>query len=70
MRTNDRKYCYRGLSMSDSPYGWCIEGNDIPDNASGILEWCYDRNDARDRLNRMRQTGEFTDLQIAQDSRP
>ena len=59
------KYTYRNLSMADSPDGWHVGGCDDFENSAGILEWCYDRSDAMDRLNRMQQTGEFSQLVAA-----
>lgn len=33
---------------------------------SGVLEWCYDEADAKNRLAKMQSAGHFEDLEIGQ----
>lgn len=59
-------YEYRGLPCSIAPDEqlWCISGVDKLDNSGGILEWCYDEEDANERLQMMSRYPErFTGLE-------
>lgn len=59
------RYNYRGLGMNiaDDDTRWCIVGTDIANNSDGILEWCYDREDAQRRLSKMQRFSQFNNLQ-------
>jgi hypothetical protein len=61
-------YVFRGLPFSCSTDLWYVGGNDLR-GGSGVLEWCYDEQDAKHRLSLMQQHVRFTDLNAAPDSR-
>ncbi|MCC5610983.1 hypothetical protein LC612_30600 [Nostoc sp. CHAB 5834] len=50
------EYEYRNLPCSIVPdeYLWTVSGNDCR-GGSGVLEWCYDKDDAEHRLELMQQ---------------
>ena len=50
-------YRYRGLpcSIAKDEDLWCINGGDRINGGCGVLEWCYDEEDALYRLERMRK---------------
>lgn len=50
-------YECRGLPCSIAPDGelWCVSGADKLDNSGGVLEWCYDEEDAKEILQKMNQ---------------
>lgn len=59
-------YVYRGLPCSEAT--WSIGGNG-PRDGSGVLEWCYDLEDAKQVLDRMRrQPARFLSLTIYDDN--
>lgn len=58
-------YRYRGLpcSIAKDEGLWCINGGDRINGGCGVLEWCYDEDDARHRLEKMREhPHQFQDL--------
>lgn len=57
-------YKYRNLPCTAGD--WCVTGQDSSGGhySGGILEWCYDRKDAKDRLNQMKQFPQFSELKI------
>lgn len=58
-------YEYRSLPCSIAPDEelWCVSGADKLDNSGGILEWCYDEEDAKEVLRKMSQYPDrFSDL--------
>jgi hypothetical protein len=58
-------YVYRGLPCSIAPDEqlWTVGGQDRMDNSGGVLEWCYDMQDAMAVLEAMaRHPGRFTNL--------
>ena len=58
-------YRYRGLpcSIAEDERLWCINGGDRLNGGGGVLEWCYDADDAKCRLERMREHPyQFRDL--------
>lgn len=55
-------YKYRNLPCTDLV--WCIFGHDNLRKMSGVLEWCYDRSDAENRLAQMKQFSQFEDLTV------
>lgn len=59
----NRKYKYRNLPCNIQPDEklWCIVGQDNF-GGGGVLEWCYDREDAEERLQEMKASGEFKNL--------
>lgn len=56
-------YRYRGLpcSITSDEKLWFVEGVDAR-GGSGVLEWCYDKADATDRLAEMRKFPQFSRL--------
>lgn len=54
-------YVYRGLPIRCSNTVWGIGGSDIG-GGSGILEWCVDEDDAKQRLALMSQHPRFQNL--------
>lgn len=61
-----RKYRYRSLPCNIQPRDkiWCVTGYDRVLNGGGVLEWCYDRDDALRIKMAMQHSGEFLDLLI------
>lgn len=67
-----KRYKMRGLPCRDASgkdMPWCVCGKEdyvTPDGArltgSGVLEWCWDEEDARDVLRKMQQDARFFDL--------
>lgn len=57
-------YQYRNLPCTD--LSWHIWGHDNLNKMSGVLEWCYDEADAKNRLAKMQSAGHFEDLEIGQ----
>lgn len=70
------KYEMRGLPCRDAlgrEMPWCVCGKQrvtFPDGTTveggGVLEWCWDREDAIRRLQWMQQDSRFSDLSIQQ----
>ena len=71
------RYKLRNLPCSDAlgkAMPWSVYGNHRetrPDgttiNGQGVLEWCWDRQDAVERLRLMRQDSRFSNLTIRQE---
>lgn len=61
-RFPDYRYRNKPSTLSEAP--WCVSGSDIR-GGSGVLEWCYDREDAHERFVEMQQHGRFRDLSYA-----
>lgn len=60
-------YKYRGLPCSIQPDGklWCVSGADRVGNGAGILEWCYDKKDAKRLMKAMQKDkGRFIQLRV------
>lgn len=57
-------YKYRGLPCNIQPDDllWCVSGVDA-EGGSGVLEWCYSKEDAEDRLQIMAQHPRFRGLE-------
>ena len=43
---------------------WCVSGKDTLKGSGGVLEWCYNEEDAIERLKIMQQYAQFEDLSI------
>ena len=60
-------YIFRNLPCNIVPDDelWYISGNFQHENGfgSGVLEWCYDENDAKAILSQMLQDNSFSNLQ-------
>lgn len=59
------RYRYRGLpcSIRSNDNLWCVSGRDLLNGGSGVLEWCYDEEDAEYRLSTMKRfSNQFADL--------
>lgn len=63
-RQFDPLYKYRGYACNIAPDDklWCICGHDQHDRSSGVLEWCYDEEDAKYLLEKMQQFSQFLHL--------
>jgi hypothetical protein len=57
-------YQYRGLPCSIAPQEqiWCISGRDSQTCSTGVLEWCYNEQDALERLAIMKEHPRFENL--------
>jgi hypothetical protein len=63
----DSHYQYRNLDITASEEEWCVCGTDKGVNGyrlSGVLEWCYDKEDATRMLSKMSQYARFSNLSI------
>lgn len=51
-----KKYRYRGRPCSILPDDklWCVSGRDLINGGGGVLEWCYDGEDAKHQMMVMR----------------
>lgn len=61
-------YVYRGLpcSIAEDERLWAVSGIDLLEGGQGVLEWCYDEEDARDVLASMQaHAHRFTCLEAA-----
>lgn len=60
------KYIYRNFPCSTNgiKMEFCVTGVDKNKNASGILEWCFDRFDAMEVKRQMENDGNFENLKI------
>jgi len=68
----ERRYKMRGLPCRDAAgkdMPWCVCGKEdytLPDGGrvtgGGILEWCWDQEDAENLLRQMQQDPRFSDL--------
>lgn len=60
------RYQYRNLPCNVSDPCWFVQGDfrDPSGYGSGILEWCYDEQDAQNRLAIMQTYPEFSRLSI------
>ena len=59
-----KPYNYRNLPVNKSKKGWSVCGIDTLYGNSGVLEWCYSYEDAKERFEIMAQYKQFTDLII------
>lgn len=61
-------YKYRGLPCSIAPDDklWCISGYDNNGGSTGVLEWCYDEQDATAILAIMQEHPRFKNLSAHQ----
>lgn len=59
-----RRYEYRGLPCNIAPRAnlWAVAGWDLLTGAAGVLEWCRNEADARERFQLMLESREFSDL--------
>jgi hypothetical protein len=61
-------YKYRNLPCTEGK--WYVSGTHKIEfsglGGSGILEWCYDENDATHIMEKMEKTGEFSNLKIGE----
>jgi hypothetical protein len=59
------RYRFRGLPCSIQPDDklWCVSGHH--GSGGGVLEWCYDEEDAKSMLKYMRGFPEFKNLSAA-----
>ena len=74
MNANGYKYKMRGLPCRDAlgvkmPYCVCgtesyIAADGTRVSGGGVLEWCYDHNDAVERMNMMRMDSRFSSLSV------
>lgn len=58
-------YVYRGLpcTIAGDESLWLVSGCDKRSNGGGVLEWCFDEEDAKDILDKMKQFPDrFSDL--------
>jgi len=64
MMQNNKMYEYRNLpcNVVSASELWCVCGMDNAKKCVGILEWCYDKKDAKAVLVRMRKDVRFTEL--------
>ncbi len=58
------RYQYRNLPGNLCATPWFVQGG--ADNGAGVLEWCFDEQDARERLAIMVTYPEFSNLSINQ----
>lgn len=68
------KYKMRNLPCRDAlgnEMPWCVCGNEkvtfsdgTVQTGGGVLEWCWDREDAAERLEMMRRDPRFSDLSV------
>ncbi len=60
-------YKYRNLpaSIQTDDKLWCVVGRFVSErgDGGGVLEWCYDEQDASAVLDQMTQDGQFRNLQ-------
>ena len=63
-RDGAMKYKYRGLPCNVRPDAdmWYVAGMD--GNGGGILEWCTDEEDAKERLRIMKAFPQFKNLRV------
>lgn len=63
-------YKYRNLPCSENgvDYTWYVAGADSSKGmvGAGVLEWCYDQQDAEDRIGKMREHTQFDFLAVKQ----
>lgn len=59
-----RKYQYRNYpcNIASDDNLWCVSGEDKVSEASGVLEWAYNQQDANDVLALMQASSEFNNL--------
>ena len=57
-----KPYKYRNLPCTAGE--WSVCGFDSLDGGGGVLEWCFDKADAIDRLRIMKAYPQFQDLSI------
>ena len=74
MKKTNTRYQMRGLPCRDAfgvsmPYCVCgteryidMHGNTV--SGGGVLEWCYDRQDAVERMNMMKTDSRFSNLSV------
>lgn len=57
------RYKYRGLAcnIADDEDIWCVSGVDEM-GGSGILEWCYNEDDAVYMMGKMKEYPQFSEL--------
>ena len=56
-------YKYRSASVKGAY--WYVSGIDLKDGSSGVLEWCYSRDDAASIVENMRaDKGRFQNLRV------
>jgi hypothetical protein len=67
------KYKYRNYPCSITRNPWYVsgsskvkDGDGYMDNGSGILEWCWDEDDAKRVFKTMSQYPQFSNLKIGQ----
>jgi hypothetical protein len=62
------RYQYRNLPCNVSDPCWFVQGDfrDPSGHGGGVLEWCYDEQDARERLTIMQTYPEFSNLTVGQ----
>lgn len=58
------KYCYRGLPCSEAKWSVCGIHNKSDGRAIGILEWCYDEQDANEIKAKMEMDPAFESLEV------
>lgn len=60
------QYEFRNLPITSSrPDGWCVAGGFA--NSGGILEWCYSKKDAIERMEAMNKDPRSYSLAVEQD---
>ena len=64
LQRQTRKYKYRNNPCDIAEHPWCVQGEDKITSSAGVLEWCWDENDAKQMMEKMLQTDEFADLSI------
>jgi hypothetical protein len=68
IQEQDSHYQYRNLDITASEEEWCVCGTDKGVNglgrSSGVLEWCYGKEDATRMLSKMSQYARFSNLSI------
>lgn len=56
------QYTYRNLPCTVGP--WCVTGSDSVRHGAGVLEWCYDQDDAFQRRAIMADYSQFSNLKV------